>query len=244
MSKSYAQYCPVAHALELVGERWALLVVRELLNGPKRYTDLAGALPGIGTNILASRLRDLEQAGVVQKRRLPPPAAAKVYELTPYGEELREPLYALGRWGARSLGPPRPDDSLAPGWLVNAVLATCTSGCLPDKVFELRVEDDAVTARFEGDKLVVEAGSSPDADTIIETDPATLFSIAAGQLSTNEAVKTKVLTVTGDRKDAERFLSFFSFDEPHSRPSGPAQSVSRTGKAGTASLVGAAESAH
>lgn len=219
MPKRYAQYCPVAHALELVGERWALLVVRELLNGPKRYTDLAAALPGIGTNILASRLRDLEQAGVIQKRRLPPPAAAKVYELTPYGEELREPLYALGRWGARSLGPPRPEDALAPGWLVNAVRATCTSGCLPDKVFELRVDTDVVTARFEGNDLVVESGSSLDADTVIETDPATLFSIAAGQVSTNEAIRTKALKVTGDRSDAESFLSFFSFDEPRTRPS-------------------------
>ena len=129
MAKHYGQYCPVAHALELVGERWSLLVVRELLGGPKRYTDLAGALPGIGTNILANRLRDLEAAGVVEKRRLPPPAAANVYALTEYGEELREPLYALGRWGARSLGPPKAEDNLAPGWLVNAVRATCR-GCL------------------------------------------------------------------------------------------------------------------
>jgi DNA-binding HxlR family transcriptional regulator len=233
MAKRYAQYCPVAHALELVGERWALLVVRELLHGPKRYTDLAEGLPGIGTNILASRLRDLEQAGVIHKRRLPPPAAANVYELTPYGEELREPLYALGRWGARSLGPPRPDDSLAPGWLVNAVRATCTHGCLPDKVFELRIDDDVVTAQFEGDELVVESGSSGEADTVIETDPATLFSIAAGQVSTRDAIKAKLLDVTGDRKAAERFLSFFSFDEPKG-------SRGRTGKAGTASLVGSA----
>jgi DNA-binding HxlR family transcriptional regulator len=219
MAKRYAQYCPVAHALELVGERWALLVVRELLHGPKRYTDLADALPGIGTNILAGRLRDLEAAGVIQKRRLPPPAAANVYELTPYGEELREPLYALGRWGARSLGPPQPDDALAPGWLVNAVRATCTSGCLPDKVFELRVADDTVTARFDDGELVVEAGSSDNADTVITTDAATLFSIAAGQISTSDAIKAKELEVTGNRKDAERFLSFFSFDEPRSAAS-------------------------
>jgi DNA-binding HxlR family transcriptional regulator len=216
MAKRYAQYCPVAHALELVGERWALLVVRELLHGPKRYTDLADGLPGIGTNILAGRLRDLEEAGIIQKRRLPPPAAANVYELTPYGEELREPLYALGRWGARSLGPPRPDDSLAPGWLVNAVRATCTTGCLPDKVFELRIEDDVVTARFEDEELVVESGSSGDADTVIETDPSTLFCIASDQISTSDAIKSKALKVNGDRKDAERFLSFFSFDEPRS----------------------------
>ena len=217
MAKRYAQYCPVAHALELVGERWALLVVRELLHGPKRYTDLADGLPGIGTNILAGRLRDLEEAGIIQKRRLPPPAAANVYELTPYGEELRDPLYALGRWGARSLGPPRPDDSLAPGWLVNAVRATCTTGCLPGKVFELRVDDDVVTARFEDNELVVEPGSSGAADNVIETDAATLFSLAAGQVSTRDAVKAKMLDITGDRRDAERFLSFFSFDEPRSR---------------------------
>jgi DNA-binding HxlR family transcriptional regulator len=218
MAKRYAQYCPVAHALELVGERWALLVVRELLGGPKRYTDLAAALPGIGTNILAARLKDLEQAEVIQKRRLPPPAATNVYELTPYGEELREPLYALGRWGARSLGPPAAGDSLAPGWLVNAVRATCTAGCLPDKVFELRIDNDAVTARFVDDELLVEAGSSDDADTVIETDPATLFCIASGEISTREALKTKALKVTGDRVGAEHFLSFFSFDEPRHSP--------------------------
>ncbi|HEX2292264.1 MAG TPA: helix-turn-helix domain-containing protein [Gaiellaceae bacterium] len=214
MAKRYAQYCPVAHALELVGERWALLIVRELLDGPKRYTDLSAGIPGIGTNILAGRLRDLEEAGVIEKRQLPPPAAAKVYELTPYGEELREPLYALGRWGARSLGPPTAEDKLAPGWLVNAVRATCTGGCLPDRVFELRVDDHAVTVRFEGDELVVAKGSSEESDPVIETDPATLFSIAAGQVSVDDALRTKSLTVSGDRKAAERFLLLFSFDEP------------------------------
>ena len=213
MAKHYGQYCPVAHALELVGERWALLVVRELLHGPKRYTDLAAALPGIGTNILANRLRDLERAGVIQKRRLPPPAAASVYELTPYGEELREPLYALGRWGARSLGPPTTEDHLAPGWLVNAVRATCTGGCIPDKVFEIRVDDHAVTARFEAEELLVEAASSPDADVSIETDPATLFQIASGEVPIRKAIESKAIRVSGSRTDAERFLSLFSFDQ-------------------------------
>lgn len=213
MAKRYAQYCPVAHALELVGERWALLVVRELLGGPKRYTDLAAGLPGIGTNILAGRLRDLEQAGVIRKRKLPPPAAANVYELTEYGEELREPLYALGRWGARSLGPPTSDDHLAPGWLVNAVRATCTGDSIPDKVFEIRIDDHAVTARFEADELVVEEGSSDDSDTIIETDPTTLFCIASGEVPIRSAIKSGTVKVTGRTADAERFLSLFSFDE-------------------------------
>ena len=120
MSKRYDQYCPVCHALGLVGERWALLIVRELLRGPKRYTDLVEGMPGIGTNILAARLRELEQGGILRKRKLPPPAASTVYELTEYGAELEEPLYALARWGARSLPPPGPKDEFYPDWGLNA----------------------------------------------------------------------------------------------------------------------------
>jgi DNA-binding HxlR family transcriptional regulator len=218
VAKRYAQFCPVAHALELVGERWALLVVRELLSGPKRYTDLAAALPGIGTNILASRLRDLEAGGIVQKRRLPPPAAANVYELTPYGEELREPLYALARWGARSLRPPTPEDSFAPGWLLNAVGATCKGwDGEPSPTFELRAGDDeVVTVRFEDGEPVVESGSS-GADVVIETDPGTLFCVASREQPIKEAIGAGLVRVTGKRSDAERFLSLFSFDERRSR---------------------------
>src|SRR6478735_12030850 len=118
MAKHYDQYCPVAHALDVVGDRWALLVVRELMQGPKRYTDLADGLPGIGTNILAARLRDLETAGVVAKKTLPPPAASRVYDLTEYGLELKPVMRELALWGARSLGPPTADDELFPGWLL------------------------------------------------------------------------------------------------------------------------------
>ena len=115
MAKRYDQYCPMAHALDLVGDRWALLVVRELMHGPRRYTDLVEGLPGIGTNILAARLRDLEQADVVARRTLPPPAASKVYELTDYGRELRPAMRELALWGARSLGPPTSEAGLFDG---------------------------------------------------------------------------------------------------------------------------------
>src|SRR5512144_1450508 len=121
MVKRYEQYCPMAHALDLVGDRWALLVVRELMHGPKRYTDLVEGLPGIGTNILAARLRDLERADIVARRTLPPPAASKVYELTAYGRELRPALRELALWGARSLGPPTPDAGLFEGWVANSL---------------------------------------------------------------------------------------------------------------------------
>ena len=98
--RTYNQYCGLARALDLVGERWALLVVRELVLGPKRFTDLQAGLPGIGTNILSARLRELEESGVVARRTLPPPAASAVYELTPYGRELEPAVDALGRRGA------------------------------------------------------------------------------------------------------------------------------------------------
>lgn len=118
--KRYHQYCPIACSLELVGERWTLLVVRELFHGPKRYTDLAAGLPGIGTNILADRLKELEAAGLVEKRKLPPPAASTVYELTAAGLNLRPVLHELARFGAKLMGPP-PLDTLEPGWLVGAL---------------------------------------------------------------------------------------------------------------------------
>jgi DNA-binding HxlR family transcriptional regulator len=122
MAKSYDQYCPIAHALDLVGERWALLVVRELLHeGPMRYSDLHARLDGCGTNILAARLKALEQGGVVRRRRLDPPAASWVYELTDYGAGLRDVLHVLAHWGARSLGPPTVAGDVQPGWLPGAL---------------------------------------------------------------------------------------------------------------------------
>src|ERR671933_1792279 len=115
-ARSYEQFCGIARALDL-------LVVRDLLLGPKRFTDLRHGLPGIGSNVLAARLKELERAGVVQRRTLPPPAASTVYELTEYGRELEEPLLALGRWGARSLGRRQPGDALRAEWLAVALKA-------------------------------------------------------------------------------------------------------------------------
>ncbi|MCI0636066.1 MAG: helix-turn-helix transcriptional regulator [Actinobacteria bacterium] len=120
--KSYNQYCPIAHALDVVGERWALLIVRELIEHDQlRYSDLHTNLSGCGTNSLAARLKDLERNGVVRRRRLPPPAASTVYELTEYGRELQPVMHMLAHWGARSLGPPGADDLVDPGWLPGAL---------------------------------------------------------------------------------------------------------------------------
>ena len=120
--KSYNQYCPLAHALDVVGERWSLLIVRELFEHDQmRYSDLHANLAGCGTNILASRLKELERHGVVTRRRLPPPAASTVYELTEYGEALRPVMHELAHWGARSLGPPSATEDLQSGWLKGAL---------------------------------------------------------------------------------------------------------------------------
>jgi DNA-binding HxlR family transcriptional regulator len=198
--KRFDQYCPMAHALSLVGERWALLIVRELLRGPKRYTDLAAGLPGIGTNILASRLRELENAGILVRRKLPPPAASTVYELTEYGAELREPLYALARWGARSLGPPPADTELYDGWGLNAfgVLFNRENARGLTETYAISVDGDAYTARIVDGELQVSRGADPDADVVAEMDKETFYELAVGRLDPAEARERGLVRVEGD----------------------------------------------
>jgi DNA-binding HxlR family transcriptional regulator len=192
--KRYEQYCPVAHALDLVGERWALLVVRELMHGPKRYTDLAEHLPGIGTNILASRLRDLETCGIVTRRRLPPPAASQVYELTEYGRSLRNVMRELALWGARSLGPPTDEDELFPGWLANAV-DTVLAPIAPPGRFEFRVGEE-VASLVDGQ---AQAGSIEDPDVVIEADPRGIYYLFVDR-------RLDGVSVHGDREKLEQLI--------------------------------------
>jgi DNA-binding HxlR family transcriptional regulator len=194
MRKGYDQYCPIAHALDLVGERWALLIVRELMRGPKRYTDLAEHLPGIGTNILASRLRDLEACGLVTKRKLPPPAASRVYELTEYGRRLKPVIRELALWGARSVGPPKAEDELYPGWLENA-LDTVLAPVAPAGRFEFRV-DDEVASIVDGETV---AGSVEDPDVVVEGDAEGLYYMFVDR-------RLDLVSVEGDRKLLERLI--------------------------------------
>ena len=213
MAKRFDQYCPVAHALCLVGERWSLLVVRELLHGPKRYTDLVEGLPGIGTNILATRLRDLEEAGVVRKRKLPPPAASSVYELTEYGSELEEAVHALARWGARSLGPPGPDDELYPEWGINAFPALFDPEAARGltETYVLRIGDDVFSAHVENGHLGVEQGATDDADLDAAMDMETFFGLASGQLEPRTAVATGCVELArGTPARLERCFRVFS----------------------------------
>ena len=195
MAKRYEQYCPMAHALDLVGDRWALLVVRELMHGPKRYTDLVEGLPGIGTNILAARLRDLEQADVVARRTLPPPAASKVYELTDYGRELRPAMRELALWGARSLGPPTPEAGLFEGWMANA-MDIVLSPRAPAGRFEFRVGDE-VASLVDGE---ARNGPAGDPDVVIEGDAVGVYHFLVDR-------RAESVTVTGDRALVDALLA-------------------------------------
>jgi DNA-binding HxlR family transcriptional regulator len=214
MKKRYDQYCPVCHALGLVGERWALLVVRELLKGPKRYTDLLEGMPGIGTNVLAARLKELEEGGVVQKRKLPPPAASTVYELTEYGRELEEPLYALARWGARSLPPPTKSQEFYPDWGLNAFAALLDPEAAAglSATYVVRVADDVYAIRLEDGKVHVEPGEASDADLDFTTDQGTFFGMASGALDPRAASAEGRVTIgVGNAAALERFFSVFNF---------------------------------
>ena len=203
----------MAHALSLVGERWALLIVRELLRGPKRYTDLADGLPGIGTNILAARLRDLEQAGVVRKRKLPPPAASTVYELTEYGTGLEEVLHALARWGARSLGPPTSDVELYPEWGLNAFAALFNPSEARGltETYVLRIGDDVFTVRLEDGHMRTEVGAAETADVDAEMDRETFFALASGELAPRDALSQGRVRVEGDPAALDRCFGVLSF---------------------------------
>lgn len=196
MTSRYDLYCPVAHALKLVGDRWTLMVVLELMRGPKRYTDLVDRLPGIGTNILATRLRDLETHGILTRRKLPPPAASRVYELTDYGRGLKPVIRELALWGARSLGPPHEadHDDLFPGWLSNAI-DTVLAPVAPPGRFELRVGDE-VAGLIDGEAV---NGPVERPDVVIEGDPeAVYYLFTEGRLDR--------VTVSGDRELLQRLV--------------------------------------
>ena len=196
MSRNYHQYCPIAHALDLVGERWSLLVVRELVGqGPLRYSDLHARLDGCGTNILAARLKALEAGGVVRRRKLPPPAAATVYELTEYGLELRPVLSLLAHWGARSLGAPTPGEERHEGWLAGA-LRTAVAPHASRSSIEFRMGEE-VAALVEG-SVVDGAAEMPDA--VVTGDAAAFYCLMVDRdLSSVE--------IAGDGRAVEALLA-------------------------------------
>src|ERR687897_607675 len=181
-SRTYGEACGIPRALDRVGERWALLVVRELMLGPKRFTDLKTGLPHASPNVLAQRLRELDDAGVVRKRRLPPPAASQVYELTDWGRELEPVLVALGRWGARApLDPECMGMSVDSHVVSLATLFDPTRAANLEASLELRMGEDVFRVVIAGGEIEAGRGEAASPDAVLMLDPATLLGLIHGE---------------------------------------------------------------
>ncbi len=214
--RSYGDACRFAHALDLIGERWALLVVRELLLGPKRFTDLRAGLPHASTNILSERLRDLEQGRVVQRRKLPPPAGSTVYELTEWGRDLEPIVTELGAWGARSPFPPTSKE-------INTDSIVLALGSLFDSErageleasYALTIGDERFWVTVSGGEVKLDRGAAPNPTASIAVpDAATFAALLADQLSLDEALDSGTAQIEGGKQAAKRFLRLFPMPEP------------------------------
>ncbi|WP_410642159.1 winged helix-turn-helix transcriptional regulator [Amycolatopsis sp. lyj-346] len=212
-TRTYGQYCGLARAMELVGERWALLIVRDLVLGPKRYTELQAGLPKIPPSILSARLNELEETGVIRRRIRPDLDAGLVYELTEYGSELDHILLDLGLWGARSLSHPGPDDVFTLDAAILSLYTTFQSEAAAgvQVTFEIQYHDTMILhAMVDDGALKVSEGRYPDADLIIRSSQgAALLDVIGGQVTPPEAVRTGKVSIDGDLRDLELFTTLF-----------------------------------
>jgi DNA-binding HxlR family transcriptional regulator len=211
MSRTYDQYCPVARALELVGERWTLLVARELLLGPRRFTDLMAGLPGISANVLAGRLKDLEEEGLVARRTLPPPAASAVYDLTPEAAGLVSVLAAMAEWGMTMLGEPRADEEVRGEWLVLGLAVTAPAPDVVDgTTYELHIDGEVLHVQVRDGNLQPHQGPADDPDAVLTMDATALGDVSSGRVDVDDALAAGRVTVEGHEDAARRLLTSFS----------------------------------
>jgi DNA-binding HxlR family transcriptional regulator len=222
-TKTYGQMCPLARSLDVLGERWTMLVIRELLLGPKRFKHLLAVLPAIGSNRLAERLRGLEQAGIIHKRTLPPPAAVAVYELTEEGERLRDPLIALGLWG---LDLPV-DDRIDPQTARAELIALCLTGTQTNlldasrrETFEFHVGDEVFHFQLRHGRFLPRSGPSPTDPTLrIACDLQTFMDLALRQLTPSQALKDGRATIlAGSRSSLAEVFRVLAYTPQAPRP--------------------------
>jgi DNA-binding HxlR family transcriptional regulator len=220
----YAQFCPLARATEVLGERWTLLIVRELLLGPQRFSDLRRRLPGLSTSVLSARLRHLEERGVLDRRMLPSPAASSVFELTELGQGLRGVVIALSRWGLKRMEPKRAGDHFEPSWMRLGLLALARSTPTPARRIELRIPDepDDVVIHIEGGDTgtrIVPPGHAPAAgtDATVRAEVSAMLPQLLGGLSLDDAARDDAIQLDGDLAavaDLPRLFSFDTLDQP------------------------------
>ena len=215
----YAQFCPLARATEVLGERWTLLVVRELLLGAQRFSDLLRRLPGVSSSVLSARLRSLEERGLVERRELPPPAGSTVYELSDLGRELRPVVIELARFGARLLGTPQPGDHLEPDWLRLAGMAFARRDATAPRAFRVRVLGAEPAPEFfvrggpEGTAVLDEPCA---VDASVCGDPLTLLALLSGRVAPDALVGSGALQVEGELAALRDFPTLF--DVPAATP--------------------------
>jgi DNA-binding HxlR family transcriptional regulator len=213
--RSYGDACGVARALDLVGERWALMVVRELLLGPKRFTDIRAGLPHLSPDVLAQRLRELEESHIVSKRKLPPPAASQVYELTEWGRELEQVLIALGRWGARCGPPPEgtcmsiDSHMVSLSTLFSPELAGDFSG-----TFEIHLSEDSFNVAIADGHIEVARGEAASPDATIVTDTTGFLELFHQHRTLDDVLAAGDAALTGNKKLVARLVKLFPLPEP------------------------------
>jgi len=209
-SRSYNQYCGLAYALDIVGERWTLLIVRELMAGPRRFKDLINGLPDISTNLLAERLKRLEQQGMLSRRVLPPPAGSTVYELTSLGQALEKTLLELGKWGSQFVPPS----------LEGVTLLRLGSYALTPKTFfrpelaqgvnetyELHIDNEVLQVQINEGEIHVQQGETRKADVIFHTDMPSYLELLRRQIQPDEAISRGLIRIEGDPGALNRFLN-------------------------------------
>jgi DNA-binding HxlR family transcriptional regulator len=213
--RKYEEGCAVSHALDVIGERWALLVVRELLLGPKRFTDLRGGMPGASPDVLAQRLRELKEAGVVRQHKLPPPAGSQVYELTDWGAELEPVLTRLGRWGSRSPSMPYDADRSVDSLVLSLkALFDHTTAQGFSAAITLRLDENHFSIKIADGQLQLTRGKAQQAAATVETDPQTLAALIYRRRALDDVLRTGEVTISGDSGVAARFLQLFPLPEP------------------------------
>jgi DNA-binding HxlR family transcriptional regulator/putative sterol carrier protein len=222
-TRSYMQYCSVAHALDLVGERWALLMVRELILGPRRFRELHEGLPGISTNVLSNRLKELETAGVIRRRLLPRPASGTVYELTEYGRELEDIVVALGRWGAKTIQARSVEQVFKPEWFVIALLGSFRRDSAQHvrATYELRLEGVVFHLRIDSGRLEHGRGPAKDANLVLEAKSDSLFAVLMGEMSADEAIAAGIVKIDGDPEELQKMIELFALQHPDSAGAEP-----------------------
>lgn len=208
----YQQYCALARALDVAGDRWTLLIVRELRPGPRRFTDLVDGLPGISRKLLVERLRDLERDGVVARRQLPPPVARQVYELTADGRELAIAIGPLAAWGAKRLGERRPGESFRTRWtgVGLALLADVEAAKGVRETYQFLAGDSAFHLIVDDGSVDVRDGHAEDPAVVVTTDEETWAQIASGTITARSAAREGRLVSAGDRKAVKRLGQILS----------------------------------